>query len=302
MYIGYSKTSNLLSYYCQRCNVKGLVNATLLNMYDLFSMDLKARVNEHIKTFMNSNSLYKNKNTIRKYVNYDFSLNGLYYRDFYYKLDYLDSRFGYGFSNIETLSKYRIILSIKDFLISNNVNKNFKMELIDDLESNYVGFLCYSGCNIIFRHINPTSRDRRYFKMTLESDLVQSEFYSIRNSVDTSKKFSINITEGTFDIIRLDYENLLDKNSINVSVLNKDYINKIKYLLTITGSLNNLKSINIYSDSDVSYRFYKNQFKSIEPIFESKIKIFKNSCGKDYGDIADNVVLERIYELKRIIN
>ena len=66
MYIGYSKTSNLLSYYCQRCNVKGLVNATLLNMYDLFSMDLKARVNEHIRTFMNTNSLYKKQKYYKK--------------------------------------------------------------------------------------------------------------------------------------------------------------------------------------------------------------------------------------------
>ena len=61
---------------------------------------------------------------------------------------------------------------------------------------------------------------------------------------------------------------------------------------------NNIESINIYSDSDVKYSFYERQFKSIKPIFDSKIKIFKNVCSKDYGNTNEKVVLERLYKDK----
>lgn len=298
MYIGNSKTTNILSYYCQRCNVEGVVSNNFLSIYDVNDFSLKADIINLNKQFMKSRGYtnVQSSNFVKKYHSYDFSLENKFNR-YVDKIEYIESRLGYGFVNLETLDTYKIILSIYDFLEKNNINlsKFLSQQKLDVilpmLENHFVGFLNDSGCNIIFRNINPYEK-QRYFKLAIEP-LVQTEFYSIKGKVNVDKKFSINLAEGTFDIIRLHKFGFLGENDINVAVLNKDYINKVKDIIKRVGSLDKIESINIFSDDKIHYNFYKKQFSSIAHIFDTKVRIYKNANGKDYGDIADSVILER---------
>ena len=299
MYIGNSKNTGILSYYCQRCNVEGVVSNNFLSMYDVNDFGLKADIINLNKQFMKSRGYSSNNNSnayIKKYHSYDFSISNNYFR-YIDKIEYIEQRLGYGFINKDSLHTYKIIFSIYDFLHTNNIDLSKTMSqqkldvLLPMLENSYVGFLNDSGCNIVFRNINPYEK-QRYFKLALEP-IIQTEFYSIKAKVNIGKKVTINLTEGTFDIIRLHKYNFISENDINIAVLNKDYINKVKDIIKRIGSLELIESINIFSDDKIHYNFYKKQFSSIRHIFDTKIRIYKNANGKDYGDITDSVVLER---------
>lgn len=299
MYIGNSKNTGILSYYCQRCNVEGIVSNNFLSMYDVNDFSLKADIINLNKQFMKSRGYSSNNATssfIKKYHNYDFTVGGRF-NVFVDKIEYIENRLGYGFINNESLTTYKIIFSLYDFLQKNNIDLSKSMSqqkldvLLPMLETSYVGFLNDSGCNIVFRNINPFEK-QRYFKLSLEP-IVQTEFYSIKSKIDISQKVTINMTEGTFDIIRLQKYNFVSDKDINIAVLNKDYINKVKDIIKRVGSLELVERINIFSDDKIHYNFYKKQFSSIRHIFDTKVRIYKNATGKDYGDIAEPVILER---------
>lgn len=283
-YIGQS--DNTFLYQCKRaeCNATGIVNKRLLEDINIYDIELISKIVK--MSFSNSlkkiNIIQNSKNLLR-FNNYNFNLFKSIYPN---KVNYIYSRL-YNIDNDIDLNKYRIILSIKDFVNTYGLSLNkYQLSILDELELNTIGFLNFNGSAISFRYIPITSK-YRYFKMKLTNDV---DIYAIRNNLNLEdlNPIKINICEGAIDAINI--KNRLKKESedeLFLSCNGSDYINKIEYISKLSGRLN--LDINIYRDSDQSVDRILKQFKN--SIFQNNIKIYSNTMDKDYS--TNNLYLIR---------
>ncbi len=291
MYIG--EKENVLVYYCQRCNAKGLINNIFLDLYSVYDIGFKVKLRESLKHSSRTNYVLNSiEKSSRKFREYQIPDITEYDSD--EKLAYLD-RINFD-GSYKQLKEYKIVLSLHQFLIENDIEYifndagNYYKDIIDDLDENYIGFLI--GENIIFRRINPGKK--RYYNFEIkETDELQ--FYLIETEIDLSKPITIVMSEGIFDIINIKNKLYNDaENVLFVAVLNKDYINKIKFMLAMIGDVSNVQDIIIYSDADaVEKKFFFKQF-SMYRFVSNLTKIYKNTVCKDFGDYDKNIVLKKI--------
>ena len=296
MYIGLPYDGRPISYYCQRCNVGGFVNDKFFKQYDIHNLDLRSSVIKNLREQLGKGTIRRSSDkfsTRREYNHYDWESE--VYREFYHnKIEYLNSRLKVDLNIQGNLEKYRIVLSPYNFLSAFNYE-----EVTEDEEDRlyfdqyYVGFLTSDGSRLVLRCILDNPDFRRYHHITL----FQTEspvYYSSKKNIDTSKKITINLTEGIFDIINIENSNLdVSDNSINIAVLGKDYASKIEHLVEIIGSIFMIDKINIYSDNDVKPKWFYYRLRQVKHL-RNKINIFKNVTSDDFGDKNVNFVLSEI--------
>jgi len=301
MYIGLPNDGRPMSYYCQRCNVGGYVNKSFIDQYQIHDLSIKSDVISSLKNAIkNSSSKIRNTSSFKvSDYNYDFNkiTSNPEFKEYYeYKLNYLKTRHGDNFlDDITTLSKYRIIVSPYDFFV--NHLKTESVEILDKiqvLEMCYISYLTSDGSRVIFRKVadHPHYTNLKRFDSFKIFENVNPTFYSISSNIDMTKKITINLAEGISDIINVERK-ISGENSINIAVLNKDYVNKILYLLKILSTSFMIDGINIYSDSELSHFFYKKQLKKLNFIKE-KIKIYKEMELEDFGIYKERYNLMQI--------
>jgi hypothetical protein len=163
--------------------------------------------------------------------------------------------------------------------------KKYAMEYlgIDDINNirNRFWFQMTNG-NIIGRFHNDNT-DMRWLKYKT-SRCKTTGLYKIALPVDLSGEINVLISEGIYDSIGLYYNWHGTNNNIYISVMGKDYVKGIKYILNkgIFG-----KSVNILifkdSDVDISKIFVPNLLRRM---FKS-VSIYENMAAKDFGVTAD---------------
>lgn len=281
-------------FHCFRCNSSGIVDKEFLlalNIYDPDFFKILEEVNkENIKNYKKNKSISKTNPILISNNNY--KIPNTIYEDYKDKLIYLKSRINQDIS-LDIIQKYKVILSIYDFLDYNNIYKySQKEEFMDILDKNYIGFLSIDNNFIILRKIDDSNNLMRFFDYNiLGKEENKLKLYSISNEVDIfSSDITLHIGEGYFDIINV--ERLLkdkieyDKN-IFCSVGGKNFNNVINYFYSL-GFLN--MNINIYSDggeSGITIEEYQKMFRSNKnlSILKPKINIYYNNVEgeKDFG-------------------
>jgi hypothetical protein len=291
MYIGFNHNSNLLVFYCQRCNVKGIINNTFLNAYNITDISLKSIITElyrtaGIKSSILKRTLSRNEGIVLGNLNYDFSRHA---RTYPFKYNYLENRIGE--ITDARLKKIRVIFSIYDYLneqpdLLNKIDQEdeYLMAKLEVLENYYIGFPTTDGSRINFRCCINDDELRRYDALKLE-DSIFPPLYTIANRLNLNRPIEINLAEGAFDIINVHYLKNNDKNALYGAVFNKDYATKILELIRVFGTIRNISHINIYSDDDVNLRFLERQFKNNSYIWR-KIFVYKSN-DKDFGEISN---------------
>lgn len=297
----YIQNGSPYKYYCQKCQSSGVVNSEFLELLEVTDYSLINKIQIEYKE-------YKKKSRIK----YGESLNFLNNKQVYFpepkikkdfiKKEYLEKRLGVEFTN-EDLNKFKIVLSLKEFLrqnnlysiIENNKNNKFFMKNIFTIEENCIGFLSTDKSIIIFRSLDKSLTGYRYNNFALFPDISDSKkTYTISNQLDmTSSLFEINIAEGPIDIIGV-YNNVKNKemknNNIYIANAGKSFTVTSNFIKKL-GILNT--DINIYSDKDVDLNFYKHLMK-IDPFYQMNgINIYYNNKNKDFGVTKDEIELSR---------
>lgn len=286
-------------YHCFKCEESGIVDDNLLLALNIGDINLKSNITTLNKT---SDRIKGQKFlTDDEVINFNYKLPEV--KD-YNKIKYIEDRLGCNLS-IEDIEKFKIITSLRDFLICNNI-KEITMEnyICHNIEKNYVGFLSFGGAYILFRDITntqyykwikyPTTNDSRGCKL----------FYSISNSIDvfTKDNININLSEGVLDILSA-YKNLNYNNSndLDIAVCGKQYL----YVLNTLNSMGFVGSninLNIFSDNDEIFNNKNNNPTNIEyfkkllhknKYLYNSTNIYYNLIDKDIGVAKDKIKLKK---------
>ena len=298
-------SDDVMLYRCFKCNESGILTPQTLEDIGI-PMSLR-----DIKTFESFNRSYS-RNTnygIDKPKNYCVGIESpSSIAD--NKLLYISNRIGKEF-NYSNCVKYKIILTLSEFLKRNNIRITNSQDTkipnalyipigtLRELDLNYVGFLSSNNNKITFRDISQNSVGYfgRYYKLTLDAyNQSPNTFYGLNNSFDLlyTNDMNIHIAEGTFDILSVK-ENLHPQNSENAlffASCGYGFSTILKYLIYkgVTSDIN----LHIYSDADKSdLDHYKALHKKNIDLWLDHVIIHRNRFEgeKDFG-----VPLSRISE------
>lgn len=286
-----------IMYNCFRasCGESGIMTSEVLHMLDIHDLSTNSSLTRYNKKAMNKLSKTIGFNTgILNYKVPEVTMDSNKIR----KKKYIEDRLGITLLD-EDMTRFKIVLSLKDFLISNKIDTITCKDIIaKQIEQDYVGFLSLKNNFIVFRDITGKHKER-YIKYTIERDLLNTgSFYTIPTQIDllAPEKIEIHIAEGTFDILGIYYNimNCDNTNKIFVSVTGGNYTSPISYFLNL-GIVSNV-DIHIYSDQGVNIRQYKKQVKNKFGIWIDNIYVHYNELEKDYGVAKDKISL-LTYEL-----
>ena len=208
--------------------------------------------------------------------------------------------------NENLLKKFNIILNIEDFLNNNGIDINRydskRKYMLPILNKDYCMFLLNDKGMINCRNMNDNiDKRRKFYKFRIFEDIMNEDsrrFYSISNEIDlASRKFTIHIAEGIFDIVSV-YHNVMkdyeDESTVYIANNGKGYLFVLDYIKKL-GMLN--CDINIYSDSDVSVNELKKKLRHSILAQMNGFKVYYNKYNeidktiKDFGVSADKIIL-----------
>lgn len=286
-------------YNCFKCGMSGIVDQNFLSAMDIEDIDIKSKLSMYNKHADNVEAY--------KFVNGDKTIIFDYTRpeikDFR-KIQYIEKRLGKSFTE-EDIEQMKIITSLKDFLIHNNIkNITCDKSWANAIEDHYIGFLTFGGSHIMFRDIT----DTEYYSwikyaITPESNQCRA-FYTMESEIDifTQDKIIINMGEGILDILSVCY-NLghNNPNTLNIAVGGKGYCSILDKLLNM-GFVGNNIILNIYADNDKDFNkkakqattveYFKKLLRRYKHLY-GEVNIYYNIIGKDVGVPKDDIVLKK---------
>ena len=286
-------------YHCFKCEESGVVDDNLLLALNIGDINLKSNITTLNKT---SDRIKGQKFlTDDEVINFNYKLPEV--KD-YNKIKYIEDRLGCNLS-IEDIEKFKIITSLRDFLIYNNI-KEITMEnyICHNIEKNYVGFLSFGGAYILFRDITNTQQYRWIKYPTTNDSRGCKLFYSISNSIDvfTKDNININLSEGVLDILSA-YKNLNYNNSndLDIAICGKQYLYVLNTLNSM-GFIGSNVNLNIFSDNDeifnnknnnpTNIKYFKKLLHKNKYLYNST-NIYYNLIDKDIGVSKDKIKLKK---------
>lgn len=281
---------NPILYNCFNCGVSGILTPSVLRTFEINDLKLNSNLivyNKQIqKRFNKIHNIKDNKFNYRVPIGRTGTIDEN-------KKRYIENRLGLSFT-FEELQRLKVIFSLEQFLKYNNIDEvTTNAERANLLNNDYIGFLTVRNEFIVYRDITDSNK-LRYDKYSVIKSIDNSrKFYTIPNHIDilTDDDIYINLAEGTFDILGIFYhvKNQKLKNQIYAAVCGAAYTSVIKYFLSL-GLIGDNIIINIYSDNDKNYYWYKNMIEELSPFVKS-INIFYNVKAKDYGVHKDQIEL-----------
>ena len=295
LYIRINPNDNYpIVYNCFKCPAQGILKYEDLELLGIEGSDYKQSIVAMNKTsdkISNGNSTF---DVPDRY--FEYKLPEISYKC--NKIKYIENRIGYDFQSNDMID-CKIITSLKDFLILNNIDYiNCKPYIAKIIEDHYVGFLSNNGAYILFRDITDNENIRWYKYPISKESQGQQLFYSMSSEIDlyTDEPITINLSEGVLDCLSVAYNlDNTSNNTLNIAVGGKFYNKIIKRLIT-TGFIGSNITINIYADRDYTYdtgiEFYKKTLSRYK-YFVKEINILYNLLYKDCGVPADKIKIEK---------
>lgn len=294
----YIKNSSPFPFFCQKCAATGFVDDKFLMKINGYDNTISAYIHDTYNDYLSGlNKKYGNSFTafrkVREPEVLPNQIGDLEQR----KLDYLENRLGK--LSMDDIKDFRIILNLTDFYMNNELPMdgltNWKANKLNELNENYVMFLLYDKNMISCRHMDPKTKEEKFYKLRIfeDTDEQSKRFFSIRNDVDLSNPiFDIHIAEGIFDICSV-YINLKnrysDSSTLYMANNGKGYLFVFDYLQSI-GILN--ANIHIYSDNDVTIKDLKKRLRNSMLLNFNGAEVIYNIYGgdvKDFGVTADKI-------------
>lgn len=213
-----------------------------------------------------------------------------------FKLKYINDRLGINLSFNDCLNN-KIVLNIKDLIRENRLELTRHPNIVEQLDSNFLGFLSFDNAFINMRNLGIKevyqSIDKRYINYNIFDKYDNTlKFYVLPTKIDLldPSPVRLHLAEGPFDILSIKY-NVIgeDGRDIFISVGGSSYRGCIRHFLTKMGIYN--MEIHIYMDNDQS----KNQIYNISNIlsyFNIPLFLHNNAYPneKDYGVPRERII------------
>ena len=287
--------------YCFLCEEGGVLQPSTLSLLDIDDVSLKSEMSTMNKTSDKVDKKGMINNVEMKTFDYDLPEITLGP-----KTKYIEDRLGiHGFQK-EEFQKMKVITSLRDFLLTNNIKRiTCKTMIANKLEDHYVGFLSYGNSHILFRDItNKEELSWVKYPITPESG-ANRIFYSMQSEIDlfTSEEIIINLAEGVMDILSASYNlGYNGPNILNICVSGKYYDSLILFLVSM-GFVGSNITINIFADNDAVFN-NKNQNKTTSLTYYQKmlekykclfgnVYVYYNLKYKDIGCHRDDIKLQK---------
>lgn len=221
------------------------------------------------------------------------------------KIKYIENRLGCEFDEIQ-LRKMKIITSLYDFLIANDVRESvFHKNIRMLLERDYIGFLSGGNTHILFRDI--TNKNKfPWIKYPIEKKCRKYRvYYGLDSEVNIydDQRIIVNLSEGVMDALGIGFHfDHIHMNEMNLAICGKHFDRMIRHLIDI-GIFGGNVELNIYADNDFIYNHksqndgpteqtHRKYLKKYRPLF-SGIYLNYNLGSKDFGIIKDKIFIER---------
>lgn len=277
-----------ISYYCFLCSEGHLVSSSFLRSLNITDPALISAVWKYNKQFYG-----KQFKQVGKFLIHAVKRNIIPVYDsvvYEYKMKYLEDRLGIKLT-YQDLPKYKIILSLADFIKMNALAPTMKYKMCEMIEEKHVGFLSADTSYIIFRNVTG-DKDFRYINYPVfknsnqwgsKSYILPSEFDIMANDIE------FNMTEGIFDTLGcyFNIKNQKNENTLYGAVAGSGFLGFARKILGM-GFIDNL-NINIYSDKDKGIDWY-DSMASLKPYYKSLNIWYNTKDGeKDIGVPPDRL-------------
>ncbi len=290
-----------IQYHCFLCESGGVLQPSALNLLDIDDPSLKSGISTLCKT---STKLDK-KGIINEVQmkSFDYVLPDIKIGK---KTRYIEERLGLSRLSDEEFKKMKVITSLRDFCIINNIKKlTCSNQVAFKLEEKYVGFLTYGNSHILFRDITNTE-ELRWVKYPITQESTANRiFYSMTSEIDifTQDEITINLAEGVLDILSANYNlGYNGPNILNLCVSGKYYDSLILFLVSM-GFVGSNITVNIFADNDgmfnkknknntTTIEYYQKILKNYKHLF-GKINVWYNLKSKDIGVPRDKIKLQK---------
>lgn len=286
-------------FYCQKCKTGGVVTQAKLLEWGVYDPDIAVEITQYNAKVMSlpENRIYKDS-TIYKIYNDQISEDKLSQ----YKLNYINQRLGANLSFQDCIN-LKIVLNLSDLLKRNHLDITRDPNIIDQLDSGFLGFLSYDNAFLNMRNLDIVKNiykgiDMRYVNYNIFGKYDNTKrFYTIPTQIDLldPRPLQLHIAEGPFDILSI-YTNLRDHDrSIFSSIGGSGYAGLLRIFICELKCPN--MEIHIYPDNDISRDYILDIIDILRP-FKYTFYIHRNLYPgeKDFGVSANKIqeTIERI--------
>lgn len=279
-------------FYCQRCQMTGVLNTEVLSDLGLYSSDISVgikKLNKHFKGKFKPKKQWNFKSNIKLPSNdRDTDL---------FKYDYFNQRFGLSLDRKEIDDTYKVVTDFSAFKKVNYLNfDDFKNQIYNNLDNDYIGYLSTDGSHIVSRDVKGIHAKRYHNFKIDDNDPFGKKFYTIKTKVDLmSETLNLVITEGIFDIVgvfnHIYNGNKNNTNTVFAAACGKGFSQVVEHFMNL-GFLD--INIDIYSDRDLHISFFKKLKNNNLYMRDKKITVHYNTLDKDYGVTKDKISIESI--------
>ena len=292
-YISVPKEDEPSYFYCQKCHAQGIVTNDKLLEWGVFDSQMGIELTKYNAKVL---SLAKNKKFLDNII---YNIRNTFVTDdklSLYKLRYINNRLGTNLSLKDCLSN-KIVLNIRDLIRENKLELTRNPNIVDQLDSNFLGFLSFDNAFINLRKVVDKEVyqgiDRRYINYNVFDKYDNTlKFYVIPSNIDLRIPIPIrlHIAEGPFDILSIKY-NIVENTGrdVFISATGSSYKGCIRHFLTKMGIYN--MEIHIYMDNDQN----RNQIYDIANLlqyFNTPLYLHNNAYPneKDYGVPKERII------------
>ena len=297
-YIKVPGNDDISYFYCQKCHAHGVVTQAKLmewGIYDSqFGLEL-TQYNAKVLKLAKNQRFISSISSVFNVKNTKITIDKLTE----YKLKYINKRIGTNLTYDDCI-KNKIILNLSDFITENKLELTRHENIVEQLDSNFVGFLSYDNAFINMRNLQLKNAklyeniDKRYIN------------YNVFNKFDNTLKFyippvqldlrdpspiHIRLAEGPFDILSIKY-NIVGEGGRDIfgAVGGSSYKSCLRFLLLNTGFPNFI--VHLYMDTDQLNKTRSiNEIKNTLYKFGIPMYIHNNSYPgeKDFGVTPDKI-------------
>lgn len=190
------------------------------------------------------------------------------------------------FSNIPLHNIKGLIFDIDEFIRINNIKVDPKLNnLLNYLQSNFIGFCSEHNSILVLRNIDERSKFKHY-KLNLQQNILPDYYKIIGGNINSN---NLIMAEGIFDILlehTYDSTNLRNDARLYIAGFSKHYDSLLKSIVFYEQVFR--PNIYILSDKDVSLYYYK-KIKNENKHIIDNIYVYYNLNGKDFADIPSKV-------------
>jgi hypothetical protein len=260
-------------FFCQKCNTKG-------SIFKLIRF-LGGKLEDYVSPEFISDS--KNSVSYKRYEN--FGMNKLHVpelqeNNYSNKKKYLLSRIG---NDFEVNKIPGLVFNLREFINENKIDlSRYSPNLIEYLESNFIGFIASRGTKIVCRNLDPKS-NFEYFKINIIDDNYFRDVYGVFVKQFMGKSNTVVLCEGVFDLLVGITDNKLkeikEASCFWGAVLSHHYEKSIVSVLDLC-KIPMAKFI-ILSDGNINVEEYYKITKNPSVI---SLEVYYNRLGEDFGE------------------